>query len=339
VSQIRGASWRSLALLATLILLAASNSWTALAQETDAPRSLSPQIAVFPGWTILFGQSLVLDASRSTHDVPAESIDEIRYTWTLGDGTALVGEQIAHSFSAPGTYDIELRMEIFETNGIFHRAVDRRQVTVTLAEIPTLVGVIDLETGFALPGGTYAAIIQIQDEYLLLDPAGTTPILGEVGQPMEPVREALGLAEPSWLVGASGFSIDRILVLSAVLAWELDAEPWLVTVGLGSSTRGMSVPLTPSLPAVAQSGDRLSAEIERVSLATLGIGYHATDRFCLLGSLGVLNVVGAFDGSSRVEVDGEPLPRHFSAFMPTLSFGAGIRLDWLLLSTQLLLLL
>ena len=341
MNRTRSASWKNGACAAVLAALVLGASSPAFAQAEEVIRTLSPQISVSPGWTLSVGESVTLDASRSTHDAPAEETDEVRYTWILGDGTTRVGERITHRYPSPSTYDIELRMEIFETGGVFHRATDRRQIVVTAAEMPTLVGVIDLETGFALTGGSYAAIIQIEDKYLLLDPSGTTLVRGRADAASQGDQDLTRQTSisPSWVVGPGILSIDSLLVLGATLAWELETEPWLVTVGLGSSTRSTSVSLTPSDPVLGQGGYTLRADIERVSLAALGLGYHATERLCLLGSVGVLQVAGRFEGSSRVLVDGVPLPYAFFEYRPTWSLGAGIRLDWLLLSMQLLLLL
>ena len=326
-------------LLAVLIL----GTWApTLAQPAETTRTLNPQMSVSPGWALSVGESLTLDASRSTHDVPTEETDEVRFTWTLGDETTLVGERVTHRYAAPGTYDVELRMEVFETGGVFRRANASRQVTVRDSETPTLVSVIDLETGFALPGGSYAAIIQIRNQYFLLDPSGaaTATASNETGGPTQVIPINVERPAPAgWMLGAGALSIDSMMVLYATLGWDLEVEPWSVNVSIGSSTGGTSVSLAQDYAQVELAGYSLNAEIDRVSLAMLGAGYQVTDRLCFLGSLGLLNVVGRLEGGSRLHVDGQPLPIRFSEYLPTLGFGAGIRLGWMLLSMQLLLLL
>ena len=295
--------------------------------------ALSASIAVSPGWNVSLGTEIVIDGSTSKHDIPEELVDEVRYIWDLGDGTIQVGERITHRYAAPGTFQIELTMEVFEQSGRFHRETHTAEVTVTLPEFPELMTVIDLETGFAQPG-EYVVLFQIKDQYLLIGQDKGPEILQatRAGTPSRFPPELERLVASGGLV-----SVGHLSLWNATLALELAADGWLAFAGFGMNSTEASVSLTDLYPAVEHAGYELVGVIERANLVSLGLCYEVLPKLYLLGSLGSLYVAGTYDGSSRLTVEDELLPAPFAGRMVTFSFGVGVRIGPVMLSLQALL--
>lgn len=295
--------------------------------------ALSASIAVSPGWKVSLGTEIVIDGSTSKHEIPEELVDEVRYIWDLGDETTKVGERITHRYAAPGTFRIELTMEVFEQGGRFHRETHTAEVTVTLPEFPKLMTVIDLETGFARPG-EYVALFQIKDQYFLIGQDKVPTILQatRAGIPSRFPPELERLVVSGGLV-----SVGHLSLWNATLALELAADGWLAFAGFGMNSTEASVSLTDLYPAVEHEGYELVGVIERANLVSLGLYYEVVPKLYLLGSLGSLYVAGTYDGSSRLTVEDELLPAPFAARMVTFSFGVGVRIGPVMLSLQALL--
>lgn len=81
----------------------------------------------------LTGQAITFDASCAEVRCPAfggfPTCAPRSYAWSFGDGTTAGGETATHSFSAPGTYDVTLTLEDYNTN----RYTVTHQVTVLAA--------------------------------------------------------------------------------------------------------------------------------------------------------------------------------------------------------------
>lgn len=318
-------------LAATLVMLLSTLSLAQDASSGVTPSAaLSPSIAVSPSWDVSLGTEIVLDASTSDHEIPEELVDEVRYIWDLGDGTIQVGERITHRYGALGTFRILLTMEVFEQSGIFHRGTETADVTVTLAEFPRFVTVIDLETGYAQPG-EYAVLFQIEDHYLLIGQEdGPTSLPAE--QPRTPFRLPPELER---LVFSGGLiTVGDLRLWNGTVAMELAADGWLAFVGFGMSAAGASVSLTDLYPVIASEGYELVGVIERANLVSLGLCYEAVPNLYLLGSLGSLYVAGIYEGSSRLTLDDKLLPAPFAGRFVTLSFGLGLRIGSVMLSLQ-----
>jgi len=321
-----------LAAILLVVLATPTLAEDASSGDTTSP-ALSPSIAVSPGWEASLGTEIVLDASTSAHGIPEEQVDEIRYIWDLGDGTLKVGERITHRYGALGAFRIVLTMEVFEQSGIFHRGTATAEVTVTLAEFPRFVTVIDLETGYAQPG-EYAVLFQIEDQYLLIGQQGGSTRL-PTEQPRAPFRLP---SELERLVFSGGLiTVGNLRLWNGTVAMELAQDGWLASAGFGMSSNGASASLTHLVPVIASEGYDLVGVIERANLVSLGLCYEAVPNLYLLGSLGSLYVVGLYEGSSRLILDDELLPAPFSVRMATLSFGLGLRIGSVMLSLQALL--
>ena len=327
----RSTSWSLLPAL-LLSLLSAALVFAQGAGETPSI-VLSPSIAVSPGWDVPLGTTIVFDASTSDHSVPEELVDEVRFIWDLGDGTVRVGERVTHRYATPGTFRIVLTMEVFEQSSIFHRSTETAEVTVTYEDLPRFVTVIDLEAGFAQLG-KYAALFQIDDQYLLIGQEGGSASL-PIQQPGTPLRWPSELEQ---LVLSGGLlSVGELRPWNGTIGMELAADGWLAFVGFGMSSAGASTSLIGLYPVVKQEGYELVGEIERANLVSLGACYEVAPNLYVLGSLGSLYVAGIYEGSSRLRIDDELLPAPFAGRTITLSFGLGLRIHWAMLSLQVLL--
>ncbi|MFC2077561.1 PKD domain-containing protein [Candidatus Bipolaricaulota bacterium] len=325
---------RSLAISLVLMISLAFPSHADEVRDVAAGSpTLSAAVAVSPGWRVPLGTAVALDASMSQHEIPEELVDEVRYTWDLGDGTTLVGERIAHHYAAPGTFSIELTMEVFEQSGRFHRATHVVEVTVELVEFPRLVTIIDLETGFA-QSGEYAALLQIDDRFLLVGQEQGPEVFPSTrttdGSPLS--------AELERLVFSGGvLTVGQLRLWNAILALELASDSWLAFVGFGANSTQETVSLTPFYPAVEHAGYELLGVIDRATSVSLGICYEAAPPMYVLGSLGSLFVSGTYEGSSRVTVGDDVLPATFAGRVITCSLGIGVRIGFVMLSLQALL--
>jgi PKD repeat protein len=84
----------------------------------------------FSPTTAIVGQTVTFDASASTRGgVPC--LDECGYTWTFGDGTSTMGRIVNKTYSAPGTYEIFLRVS--DGNRL---AVDSTPRTIVISAAP-----------------------------------------------------------------------------------------------------------------------------------------------------------------------------------------------------------
>ncbi|UCF10264.1 MAG: PKD domain-containing protein [Candidatus Bipolaricaulota bacterium] len=301
-------------------------------QEASNEAVLYPSIHVAPGTRISLGTPIALDASASTHRVVVERIDEVRYTWDLGDGNVRSGQQVVHDFARPGTYHVVLTMEVFEKTGIFHRSTSETDLVVALSATPELVAIIDLESGHAQMG-RYAALVRIEDELVLLERHDKTMSRAERWQSRLPIDLQ------RWVVAGGLLAVGDLHVWMGSLAFELAGDRLLASfcVGLGSGTT--VVHLTDWLPTAAQTEHDLSARIHRADIVSAGLCYELAPHLYLLGALGMLHAEGAYGGSGRVTIDGERLPTTFEHRAPVLCLGLGVRLSWVMLSLQAMVIL
>lgn len=323
-------------LLSTLLLVTMLFAIPSLAQGANDGETmstvLSPSIVVSPTGEVSTGMAIGFDASTSVHSVPPELVDEVRYLWNLGDGTVQIGERITHQYATSGMFSVSLTMEVFEQSGVFYRGTETTEVTVAVAEFPRFVAVINLATGLTQPG-SYAVLIQIEDQYLLIGQED-----GPASLPVELPRTPSHLASDLMRFVLSGglLSVGELRLWDAMLAMDLAADGWLGFVGFGTSISEATLSLTELYPVVEQAGYELIGVINRANLVTLGACYEITPNLYLLGALGSLYVAGTYEGSSRLILDGDLLPVPFESRMMTLSFGVGLRIGWLMFSLQAL---
>ena len=302
----------------------------------EASGELSPSILVAPAEAVSPEEPVIFDASASTHGLPTERVGEVRYIWDLGDGTVLIGERIAHSYSMSGMFSVELTMEVFETGGVFHRETASTQVLVTGTAIPASVPVIDLQSLLEMAPGTIAILIQSEDPVLLVsqdEPPVSTP-MEDPSCPFCPDLDLERLALSGTLL-----TVGELRVLDALIAMDLAAEQWLGFLGLGANLSSADFSLTDQYPVVDNAGYELVSVIDRAIHVSIGLGYEFAPTVYLLGALGVLHAEGVYQGSPRLTVDEEPLPEPFAERVFTLSFGVGLRLGWAMLSLRALLIL
>lgn len=325
---------RKRALLGLILLFSFSTPLPLGAQQTHED-GLDPSLFVSPGWSVPLGTTLLLDASQSTHQIASDAIEEVRFTWSLGDGSTKVGEQIAHIYTAPGDYDVRLRMEVFRVDGTFVRAEATGIVEVTSQDLPRLVRVIDLDTGYAL-SGDYGALLELRGQYLLVGPdaPADSAVIGPEGKQVE---DTLPAWRRAWSVGGGLMTLDDLLLYTGSLAFDLEPERWRGIVSVGTSTGSLEVPLGSSDGPLRLEGHELDAIIDRIQLASFGIGLQATERLTVHASAGLLYVTGSFVGSERLSLAGETLPMSFTNVVPSVGLGFGIQIGRLLLSIQALL--
>jgi hypothetical protein len=314
------------AIVAGALLLSTSS---AAAQDPQPEALLFPAIRVAPGPRVYLGVPVALDASLSTHRVAAALVDEVRYTWDLGDGNVRSGQQVLHDYAAPGTYRVALTMELFETTGIFHRSISETELTVELGTTPELVAVIDLQSGLAQTG-KYAALVRIDDRLLLLERGDSeTPL-----QPMESWGARLPIDFERYAVAGGMMALGELRLWTGSLAIELDGDRLLASLGVGLSSGTTIVPLAGWLPAAAQGDHDLNARILRADFVSAGLCLQLAPRMYILGALGILHTEGLFEGSGRVTVEAQRLPSAFEHRTPALCLGLGVRFSWAMLSLQ-----
>jgi hypothetical protein len=324
-------AWATAGRLALLLLVAACAG--AAAGQQDTARHLVATIQMALSADVVVGVAVALDASGSSHDVPLDLVDDVRYTWNLGDATMQVGERIVHAYALPGTYRVVLTLDVFESTGIYHRGTATTTVTVLPAETAPQAAVFDLETGFAtgLDSGA-TALTWLQPLPPTQQPAYTAasePTLPEVGSSSADLLKRL--------VFSGGIvTVGELTLWSASLGVDVLDGGVLLLAGYGRSTRGVTVSLTDGFPAVRQTGGEIAAEIQDAMFYSLGIGYRTLPRMYIVADLALLVVEGVYMGSSRVTIDGHPLPVPFSE--GTASFGVGIafRVGAIVVSAKLL---
>ena len=317
---------------ALLVLLLVTVS--ALGQEASG--SLSPSIQVAPADAVSPGEPVVFDASASSHGLPAERVEEVRYIWDLGDGTVQIGERVTHSYAMSGMYSVELTMEVFETGGVFHRMTDTTEVLVTATAMPASVSVIDLQSLLDMPPGTIAILIPSEDPVVLVSQE-EAPVSEPAERPTCFICSALDAKR--LVVSGSILTVGELRVLEALVAMELAQEGWLGFAGLGTNLSPAAFALTDQYPVIENAGYELVSVIDRAVHASIGLAYEFAPTAYLLGALGVLHAEGVHQGSPRLTVGGEPLPAPFAERVFTLSFGVGLRIGWVLLSLRALLIL
>lgn len=309
-----------------LLLLAPS----AAAQDPEAEALLFPAIRVVPGTHVSLGVPIALDASLSTHRVADGLVDEVRYTWDLGDGNVRSGQQVLHDYSAPGTYRVVLTMELFETTGIFRRSISETELTVDFGATPELVAVIDLQSGLAQTG-KYAALVRIDDQLLLLERGGDGETLL---QPMNSRGSRLPIDLERYAVAGGMMALGDLQLWTGAVAIELDGDRLLASLGVGLSSGTTVIPLASWLPAAAQGDHELNARILRADFVSAGLCLQLSPRVYILGALGILHTEGLYEGSGRVTVEAQRLPSAFEHRAPALCLGFGVRLSWAMLSLQ-----
>jgi hypothetical protein len=282
---------------------------------------------------MVVGTPIALDASGSSLDVPRDLVEEVRYTWSLGDTTTQVGERIVHAYDLPGTYRVVLTMDVFENTGVYHRATATTTVTVLPAEAMPQGVAFDLETGFAISVDFGAISLTWAQPQATAQPSGgpevPEPELSEgVGRSSDPLRG---------LVFSGG-----IATLGELTLWNVSVgvdaldDGVLLLAGVGLSTGEVTVSLTNSFPVIRESGGAIAAEIQSVTLYGLGIGYRALPRMYVVADLALLVVEGVYTGSSRVTIDGRTLPVPFSEGTASLGVGVVFRVGALAVSAKLL---
>jgi PKD repeat protein len=301
--------------------------------QQGVARRLVARVQMVPSADIAVGTSMAFDASGSSFDVPQDLVNEVRYTWDLGDATAQVGERVVHTYDLPGTYRVVLIMDVFENTGIYHRATATAAVTVLPAEAVPQGAAFDLESGFAMTVDFGAIALT------WLPPQATTQPSG---------GPALSAPEPSQVGGGSPGAL-RGLVFSGGIAALGELTLWNVSLGVdvlddgvlllagyGLSTGEATVSLTGNFPRISEAGGEVAAEIQHATLYSFGVGYRALPQMYVVGEVGLLVVDGIYTGSSRVTIDGRTLPVPFSE--GTTSFGVGIvfRVGALAVSAKLL---
>lgn len=318
--------------LVSFLLPALLNAGASSGKE-EAVSHLAASIQVAPSGGILVGTPITIDASGSSFDVPLGLVDEVRYTWSLGDTTTQVGERIVHAYDLPGTYRVTLTMDVFEISGVYHRSTANTVVTVLPAETVPQVTTFDLDASFAVGAAPRATVLAWPP------PITTTRQIGDAAVAGPEVAATGGNATGplSGLVFSGGVvTLGALTLLDASLGIDvLDGRVSLLA-GYGLSTNGVTVSLTDSFPVVSQSGGEIAAEIQGVKLYSFGIGCRAVPSVYLIAEMGLLVVDGIYRGSSRITIDGKKLPVAFSEGMGSLGVGIAFRVGVVLVSAKLL---
>ena len=305
---------------------------TSSGQRDIAPH-LVASIQVAPSSGILVAAPITIDASGSSFDIPLDLVDEVRYTWNLGDTTTQVGERIVHAYDLPGTYHVTLTMDVFEISGIYHRATAATVVTVSPAEtVPQLV-TFDLDASFAVTADSGATAL------VWPQLATTTQQIGDAAVPGPEVTATGGNAAGALggLVFSGGVvTLGALTLLDASLGIDILDGSVLLLAGYGLSTNEVTVPLADSFPVVSQSGGEIAAEIHGVTLYSFGIGCRALPSVYLIAEMGLLVVDGIYTGSSRITIDGKKLPVAFSEAMGSFGVGIAFRVGVVVVSAKLL---
>ena len=92
---------------------------------------------------VVAGEPVVLDASGS-FDVDGEVVD---WAWDLGDGSTAAGEQVTHTFEAPGTYAVALT--VTDDQGATRTEVVEVEVAPSELDAPALEVTTDPASGWA----------------------------------------------------------------------------------------------------------------------------------------------------------------------------------------------
>jgi len=324
-------AWATVVRLSFLLLVGAW-TWASFGQQGAAPH-LVANVQMEPSTDIVVGTPIALDASGSSFDVPLDLVDEVRYTWSLGDTTTQVGERVLHAYDLAGMYRVVLTMDVFERSGVYHRATAVKTVTVLPAAAMPQGVVFDLETGFAITVDFGAiSLIWSQPQATIQQSGGLEvpePELSEVGGgSSDPLRGPL-------LSGGIA-TLGELTLWNASLGVDVLDDGVLLLAGYGLSTEEVTVSLTNSFPVVSEAGGEIAAEIQSAALYSFGIGYRVLPRMYVVAEMGLLVVEGIYTGSSRVTMDGLTLPVPFSE--GTASFGVGIvfRVGTLAVSAKLL---
>jgi hypothetical protein len=291
--------------------------WASSGQQ-DAARHLVASVQMAPSTDIVVGTPMALDASGSSFDVPLDVVDEVRYTWSLGDSATQVGERVVHTYGLPGTYPVVLTMDVFERSGVYHRATATATVTVLPAEARPQGVAFDLETGFAIPVDFGATSLTWSQ------PQATIQQSGGPEMPEHEVSEAGGSSDPlrGLLLSGGIATLGELTLWNASLGVDVLDDGVLLLVGYGLSTGEVTVSLTDSFPVVSEAGGEIAAEIQSAALYSFGVGCRVLPRMYVVAEMGLLVVKGVYTGSSRVTMDGRTLPVPFSE--GTASFGVGI---------------
>lgn len=158
--------------LLSVILCAGTSS----GQRDIAPH-LVASIQVAPSSGILVGAPNTIDASGSSFDIPLDLVDEVRYTWNLGDTTTRVGERIVHAYDLPGTYHVTLTMDVFEISGVYYRATATAVVSVLPSGTVPQLATFDLDASFAVAADSGATALAWPQ------PVTTTEQIGHIAVP------------------------------------------------------------------------------------------------------------------------------------------------------------
>lgn len=77
--------------------------------------------------TALFGEEIRLELVENALPVPKEVIEKTKFLWEFGDGNTGLGLSVAHRFSKPGTYFINLKADLgqgFEAQPLLSAAIN-----------------------------------------------------------------------------------------------------------------------------------------------------------------------------------------------------------------------
>lgn len=314
-------------------LLPASLCAGASSGQQDTAPHLAAKVHVVPSEGVAAGTPITIDASGSSFDVPLDLVDEVRYTWSLGDTTTQVGERIVHAYDLPGTYRVTLTMDVFEISGVYYRATATTVVTVLLAETVPQLATFDLDASFAVTADSWATTLAWPQ------PITRTQQISDAAVPGPEVTATGGNAAGplSGLVFSGGVVTSGALtLLDASLGIEVLDGRVLLLAGYGLSTNEVTVSLTDSFPLVSQSGGEIAAEIQGVTLYSLGVGCLVLPSVYLVAEMGLLVVDGIYTGSSRITIGGKRLPVPFSEGIGSFGVGIAFRVGVVVISAKLL---
>ncbi|MGB2983239.1 MAG: PKD domain-containing protein [Candidatus Bipolaricaulia bacterium] len=320
-----------LSLGALALLLGAFTGAPVHAQgPATAEPSITMDVEVYPESQSRVREPITFRAATSISGISDEAIDEVRTTWDLGDGTVVVGEEAVHRYITPGTYDILVTVEVFESGGRFHRASETREVTVAPAGINdfSTVVVIDLDGGFAL----FGELVPLRD-------FGGLRAMESDGRIADSVDVFPWFADERFdrfvLSGGAG-SIGELWLTSASLGHELNGQGLLGLIGVGVNLRPTTVSLTNLYPAIGSAGHDVSAVVTRAFHLSAGLYQEASSYIYVGAEFGLLSTHGQYEGSGRVTIGGNTLPLAFDEIVPTVALGIGVRVRHVLIRVRLL---
>lgn len=98
-----------ISLISLAFFIFAGNISFVAAQETDETAGAVLKAVIGGVKEVEVGKSIILDASQSLYR--AAGGGQVTYSWDLGDGTIINGEEIVHTYQNPGNYIVRLTVE------------------------------------------------------------------------------------------------------------------------------------------------------------------------------------------------------------------------------------